>query len=62
MRWLVRVKKSAAFAAALNPPKEEGGGVKLWSASIALTTVGIMSRGFGAMQEDFACRIAISLL
>jgi hypothetical protein len=29
-----QAKKSAAFGAALNPPKEEGGGDKSWSANL----------------------------
>jgi hypothetical protein len=50
-----RAKKSAAFAAALNPPKEEGGGDKSWSAGLLADAhyETDYPEGRCAMQENF---------
>jgi hypothetical protein len=50
-----RAKKSAAFAAALNPPKEEGGGDKPWSAGLLADAHYDLNypEGRCAMQENF---------
>jgi hypothetical protein len=54
-----RAKKSAAFAAALNPPKEEGGGDKSWNdpkSFEASSTARDYARADAAMQEEFVRR------